>query len=375
MKKPITKKKLHNLAVLFGSALLLFLAGEGILRILSPKGLNLHKRFPQGAFCKRDSLLGWIGEPHATGILLPPADDMDEMHIAMNSEGFLDTTHAVVKPPGTKRLLFLGDSFTIGFGVPKKDRFTNVIAGHLRPNCEVINMGMWGYSTDQELLVLQEKGLKYDPDVVIVCLFLDDLYCSNLLSVNDGIYIKPKFGLSRRGDLKLRNVPVPNNHGRSALFNLILTRFYKLRNRVEMGAEFDRLGWISVFDKAYLEKDKYYLPLRLVSEIDALLKARHIDFFLVVLPDKDQLHKQQLDAAGSGYYGIPPDRLKLGLPQEILKLFCQEMGIHLLDLLPAFRRHSRPEELFFKNDLHWTKAGHRLAAEAILTGIQTEGHL
>ena len=375
MTKLIRKRGLQNLAVLFGSLFFLFLAAEGILRILSPKGLNLHKRFPQGAFCKRDSLLGWIGEPHATGKLLPLADDMDEMHIAMNSEGFLNTAHTVVKPPGTKRLLFLGDSFTIGFGVPKKDRFTNVIADHLRSNHEIINMGMWGYSTDQELLVLQEKGLKYDPDVVVLCLFLDDLYCSNLLSVNEGIYIKPKFALTSRGNLELRNVPVPNNHGRSALFNLILTRFYKLRNRLEMGAEFDRQGWISVFDKTYLEQEKYYLPLRLVSEINAFLKARHVNFFLVVLPDKDQLHEQHIDAAGSGYYGIPPNRLKLGLPQEMLKLFCQEMGIQVLDLLPVFRRHSHSEELFFKNDLHWTKAGHRLAAEAILTRIQTEGYL
>ncbi|UCG80995.1 MAG: hypothetical protein JSV60_01555 [Desulfobacterales bacterium] len=51
------------------------------------------------------------------------------------------------------------------------------------------------------------------------------------------------------------------------------------------------------------------------------------------------------------------------------------LGIPVLDLLPAFRRHSLPEKLFFKHDLHWTKAGHRLAAEAILARLQTAGYL
>jgi hypothetical protein len=33
------------------------------------------------------------------------------------------------------------------------------------------------------------------------------------------------------------------------------------------------------------------------------------------------------------------------------------------------------EELFFKNDLDWTKAGHLLAAEQILAHVETGEHL
>jgi hypothetical protein len=236
-------------------------------------------------------------------------------------------------------------------------------------------MGMWGYSTDQELLLLKEKGLKYDPDVIILSMFLDDLFCSNLFSVNDGIYIKPRFSLAADEDLELQNVPVPNNHGRSALLNMILTRFYKLRNRIEIGVEFNGQGWISVFDKEYWNKDGYYLTLRLLSEISTVSKSHNAKFLLVLVPDKDQLYEQQIHAAGKGYQGIPPERLDLGLPQKVVNLFCGEVGIPVLDLLPAFRECGFAKKLFFEHDLHWTKAGHRLAAEEILACLRKLNYL
>ena len=57
----------------------------------------------------------------------PEATDMATMAVEMNEEGFFDTPHAVVKPDGSKRLLFLGDSFTAGIGIPKEDRFTDLV--------------------------------------------------------------------------------------------------------------------------------------------------------------------------------------------------------------------------------------------------------
>ncbi|MBW1742626.1 MAG: hypothetical protein JRJ47_04250 [Deltaproteobacteria bacterium] len=373
----VRKQSLQNLGIFLGSLLVFLLAAEGVLRFLYPEALHVHKRFPQGMYCKRDPLFGWIGLPNVSAVLSPPptAKDMEDMQVTMNSDGFLDDSHPVSRPPGVNSLLFLGDSFTIGLGIPRTARFTDLIKNELQPGWAITNMAMWGYSTDQELLVLEEKGLKYSPDVVVLCMFLDDLFCNNLFSVNDGIYIKPRFSLAANEELVLGNVPVPNNHGRSALFNLILTRFYKLRNRLGMGTEFSRQGWISVYDTEYLEQDGYQLTLRLVAEIHALTKTRGIDFLIVLIPDKDQVNEQQIATCGAGYYGIPPNRLDLHLPQKVVRLFCEKMEIPVLDLLPAFKRYKGQEELFFEHDLHWTRAGHRLVAGQVLKRLQELGYL
>jgi len=373
----VRKAFLQNLGIFLGSLLVFLLATEGFLRLFYPEALHIHKRFPQGTYCKRDPLFGWIGLPNVSAVLSPPptARDMEDMPVIMNGEGFLDDSHPVSRPPGVNSLLFLGDSFTIGLGIPRTERFTDLIKDDLQPGWAVMNMAMWGYSTDQELLVLEEIGLEYAPDVVVLCMFLDDLFCNNLFSVNDGIYIKPRFSLSADEELALRNAPVPNNHGRSALVNLILTRFYKLRNRLGMGAEFSRRGWISVYDTKYLAQDGYQLTLRLVAEIHALAKTRGIDFLLVLIPDKDQVNEQLIAARGAGYYGIPPHRLDLHLPQKVVGLFCEKLGIPLLDLLPAFTRYKGQEALFFEHDLHWTRAGHRLAAAQVLKRLHELGYL
>jgi hypothetical protein len=51
------------------------------------------------------------------------------------------------------------------------------------------------------------------------------------------------------------------------------------------------------------------------------------------------------------------------------------VGIPVLDLLPAFRKHRVAEKLFFEHDLHWTKAGHRLAAKEILACLRKLNYL
>jgi hypothetical protein len=161
LKRHIRKAFLQNLGIFCGSILIFLLAAEGALRILYPERSEVHKKYPEGVFCQRHPLFGWIGQPNASGVLSYAAKDMDDMHVLMNADGFWDAPHQSIKPPGVQRLLFLGDSFTSGSGIDKKERFTDLIKDRLSSEYEVINMGMWGYSTDQELLVFDEKGLAH----------------------------------------------------------------------------------------------------------------------------------------------------------------------------------------------------------------------
>jgi hypothetical protein len=96
---------------------------------------------------------------------------------------------------------------------------------------------------------------------------------------------------------------------------------------------------------------------------------------LVLIPDKDQVYDQHIAACGVGRYGIPPNRLDLQLPQKVAERFCEKMGIQLLDLLPAFKNYGGEEALFFEHDLHWTRAGHRLAAGHVLKRLEELGYL
>jgi len=317
-------------------------------------------------------LFGWIGKPGVGGKYEFALADMAAMHIQMNLEGFWDDRHKIVKPRNAKRILFLGDSFTIGYGINRPSRFTDRIKEALPDNYQVINMGMWGYGTDQEFLVLKEKALKYMPDIVGLVLFLDDLYTTNVFSVNGGEFIKPKFVLEQDGSLNLTNIPVPHNHTRSLFYNFIVSRFYHLRNIIKVGRSFCRRDWFSIFDRRFYKENLHVLTLRLISEIHSLVQEKGMKFFLVIVPFRDQVLVP--DAAFQTRFrsgGMPGTCIEKLLPQKVIGSFARMEKMPVLDLYPCFQKHAKGAPLFFKQDIHWTGRGHQLAADEILKFLRS----
>jgi lysophospholipase L1-like esterase len=99
--------------------------------------------------------------------------------IRTNSLGLRSPEVDRAKPPGTFRILVLGDSVTFGWSLRGEDTYVSQLASllaTLRPDqrVEVINAGVSGYGTWQELRWLKDTGLSLAPDVVIVQMHLND---------------------------------------------------------------------------------------------------------------------------------------------------------------------------------------------------------
>jgi hypothetical protein len=368
-------KRIKTLGLFFGALAFFFIAAEIIFGAFYHEGDENYGMFPQGALCRRDALLGWIGRPNKTGLWRPGGPNMENMLVEMNREGFWDRNHSVSVTGGRKRILFLGDSFTIGYGVTKEQRFTDIIEKTLFGRYDVMNMGMWGYSTDQEFLLFKEKGLVYRPDVVVLVTFMDDLFNVLLFSVNEGRYIKPRFVFGKKDYLELKNTPVPNNRGISHLLNLIVTRSVQLRNRFAVGSEFMHLDWYSIFDKRFLKEKRFSMFLGLLREIHAEARSRGMHFLLVLIPYKDQLYEEQIRSSGGDYMGIPMQRLALRQPQQVINFFCRQEGIPILDLMSHFKKKKYSEKYFFKGDLHWTPEGHLFAADMMINRLTSLGYV
>jgi len=100
-------------------------------------------------------------------------------YVAINSGGFRGPETALAKPEGILRIAVLGDSFAAGIHVPYQDTFTAVLQRELERDCpelerghvEVLDFGVSGYSTTQELLTLREHVWRYAPDMVVLAVF------------------------------------------------------------------------------------------------------------------------------------------------------------------------------------------------------------
>ncbi|MCA1594263.1 MAG: SGNH/GDSL hydrolase family protein, partial [Acidobacteria bacterium] len=96
-------------------------------------------------------------------------------YVRINSDGLRDREHTREKPAGTLRVAVVGDSYAEAFPVSPEKAFWAVLEKKLEgceafagKKVEVINFGVSGYGTAQELITLHEKVWAYAPDIVLL---------------------------------------------------------------------------------------------------------------------------------------------------------------------------------------------------------------
>ncbi len=119
-------------------------------------------------------------------------DENNGITYDINSQGLHGPEITKQKPEGTFRILGVGDSFTFGQGVKEEDTFLrrlerslNRAAPPVAKKVEVLNAGVMGYNTRDEVTHLEHQWLEYDPDLVIISFYLNDAY-SDYTFLNHG---------------------------------------------------------------------------------------------------------------------------------------------------------------------------------------------
>ncbi len=155
------------------AALVACLIGEVAVRLYA--GHPLWPIVPPKPYVDNDLL--YQPSPTVLYELRPGTDEevgYGHVRIAINRAGFRGDVEPVVpKPAGTWRAIVLGDSFTFSGKVLLADTFAERLEKILAARdpsrrYEVLNLGVPGYKSSQELGLLREKGLALDPDLVIV---------------------------------------------------------------------------------------------------------------------------------------------------------------------------------------------------------------
>jgi len=224
---------LRNVALLGLSVAVALFVTESALRITGRKPLVVNPE--QTLFWHYHPELGWAHEPGVEGVFEKP---QFRTLVRINQKGLRDRDHTYERKDETKRILVLGDSFAWGFGVEQTERFSEHLEEFME--VEVINAGVSGYSTDQELLWYRSEGIQYRPDLVILVMSGNDAGDNHKLR-NYMIYGKPRFILEGE-DLKLTGVPVSGVSAqykvvyylaqRSALLNAVLAARRQMRARL-----------------------------------------------------------------------------------------------------------------------------------------------
>lgn len=380
--------RLKNALLLAGTLAFLFVTAEIALRIVyHPENL--------GSVVCFDERLGWALEPNASLRSVDNEKGLDYT-IRTNSLGLRDRKVTRAKKPGTKRILIIGDSIAYGTGVDAEWRFSDFLSRALGDSFEVLNAGVCGWGTDQELLFYENRGKALEPDYVILSFTMANDVLNNSL---DHIFLasapKPRFTL-RDGFLSLdqeRLDPPDLRVGdkvRSVLRKSRALLFVKRRidalryeEHVRHACEVDRGG----FDKGGLENDyshwsvyerTYGPPFENAwSVTGALLErlsrrcsedgAELIVFAFPLKLEVDDGWRREL----LGHFGIDSTLLDFKKPYERLAQVCRDRGIDCVYPLDTFRRAARSRPLYFFRDSHPNPHGHAAAA-GVLLGVLRE---
>lgn len=232
--KVINKNELFiNLSVLCITLFFCTIVVEIVLRtdfVSNRLNLAIH-RDERNLTYKHDSLLGWFPIENSKKEFKAHRS----IHVAHNSRGFRDDEHIL---DTRNRIVFLGDSFVWGYDLEKSERFSDKLQAML-PDWAIYNLGVSGYGTDQEYLLLKKHYDFYKPDIVFL------VFCS-VNDVGDNSsnqryrgYYKPYF-VTHGSDLELMGVPVPKTEkyslvhhdtlAKSYTFRLLVKTYYKYKN-------------------------------------------------------------------------------------------------------------------------------------------------
>jgi hypothetical protein len=189
----------------FGLAIAVALAEGGARAYLGPRFVFGAYVGPPQAICgEYDPELGWRNRP-GTRAKIALAGSTYE--VTINSRGQRGPERGYEKPARVKRVVLLGDSTAWGWGVGDEEMWPRLVERALEGRVEIVNLAVPGYGTDQELLMLEREGLKYEPDLVLLAFVHNDAV-SNRFPEMQGMQ-KPVFERDAAGAWVLKNQPVP----------------------------------------------------------------------------------------------------------------------------------------------------------------------
>jgi hypothetical protein len=271
----------------------------------------------------------------------------------INSLGMRGPEIEETKTSGTFRVLAIGDSFTFGIGVRDEDTFVRRLEKQLNAQntpgvkYEVLNTGIEGYNTRDEIITLEHRWLKLQPDLVLITFYLNDAYAD--------------FTFLNRGEAQGVGAEKPKNLAQYSYVFDYAQHALHVRRESRRIKEFYQRQFFSKADE-FLDNPgatdvDWTHSKRALERAVALSKQHNFKLALVIFPELYSLNEQYPFKAIHRH----------------VERTCKELGIPCYDLLQAFNGHRDKDLWVHPADHHPNEVAHGIAAETIFNFLQQVG--
>jgi lysophospholipase L1-like esterase len=330
---PLTdmKRIFQNLAVAVAALLLSLLLGEaavrGLFHFVSSYDYEMWRYAAELKQPSGNRELPFSHRPNRGGRFYG-------VDIRTNSLGMRDPERPIAKPAGCRRILFLGDSYTLGWGVPEEATFSRQLEQMLAKAgsaSQVFNLGVGNYNSAMEVALLKQQGLKLDPDLIVLLYYINDVEPTPELG-SMSYWMQKHF----------------------YLLGFIRT---KVRQLALMGKGGD---WLENYYRKLYAADApgFKQNRQALLELAELCRSRNIRLLMVNIPDLRRL-----------------DNYPFQYATTFIRDVAAANGVPFLDLLPALAGNSGKSLWVSDADSHSNARANGLAAAAIFRKISTEALL
>jgi GDSL-like Lipase/Acylhydrolase family len=352
--------------------------------------VGLRVLYPDVPIIRRDARLGSLARPNLD-VRKTFGGHERVVRVTTNAAGLRGAELPTSKPAALRRVLALGDSFTFGDAVEAEEawpaqleRRLDRAVGPLR--WQVINAGIPGHGTGQELLLARMLQERVEPDVVVLGFTVVNDLLDNLC-IEEASYT-PKTGVpcfvldgerlrviapatvppaqARRPRLRVVDF-VAGEARRATLGN---PRLLALAGRAGLPVDLPYVPATiaSWYDPRYAEPG-WRLTRRLLLEVREEFRSRHVPTVVLLIPAALQVDpglQAALRALGAGRPAVGEFLDDPARPQRLVTDFCRSAALDCVDALPALRDLTgRGTKTYYSIDNHWTPAAHAAAADLV----------
>ena len=380
-----------NIGLTLGGLLMGVVIGEIGLRVARVEGYPKIGDVVDSAptrFHTADRDLGWKLKPGVSG----EWNGEGASFVQVNKDGLRDREHAKAKPPNTLRVAVLGDSFTEAIHVPIEQTFWSKLERKLgncdavkgRKKVEVINFGVQGYGTAQQLMMLRKKVWDYSPDIVVLAFFIGNDVINNSPQLEYDHY-RPFFVYDASGklvpDMSFRNLPPIARNERAVSFVDRMPSFWVNNSRIlqvikkvdldrkkrQLSGDFTALSsknFNAPQDAVW--KDAWRVTEGLIVTMRNEVVQKKADFLVVTIGDPIQVGR---DVKMRKDFTTQNNIQDLFYPDRRLEKLGAREGFRVLNLAEQFQGYTEKYQVCahgFENSVpcggHWNELGHRLAS-------------
>jgi hypothetical protein len=231
----------------------------------------------------------------------------------------------------------------------------------------VINAGTEGYSTDQEALWLAGPGRAFQPDVVLLFPYQNDLYWNSATSYDR--FQKPRINPDGRPELRVLADPGEKSACQKTALGTLIAK---------LGAA--RKSWtpdggraLDMESAAFFHTPPEFMNEALLRTRGALLnlqetcKELQARLLVVPIPHKACI-QEDARAALQRFLAVDSSRWSPEQPSETFLGLCKELAIESVDVRPALKG-----ELYFRRDWHFNPAGNHAFAAVLHDELDRRG--